>query len=53
VHEFCKAIPEFCRSCELAKVCAGGCKADAFSYYGTLGKPDPYLEMWKDDAVKL
>lgn len=53
VHEFCKAIPEFCRSCELAKVCAGGCKADAFSYYGTLGKPDPYLEMWKDEAIKL
>jgi len=52
VDEFCKAIPEFCRSCDLAKECAGGCKADALSCYGTLEKPDPYLELWKDAVVR-
>lgn len=53
VEDFCKAIPDFCLDCELARVCAGGCKADALSYFGTLTKPDPYLEMWKDQARKI
>lgn len=53
VATFCKAVPDYCRSCKLGDVCAGGCKADALSYYGTLKKPDPYLELWKETAVKL
>lgn len=50
VGEFARAIPEFCSDCDLARVCAGGCKADALACHGTLNKPDPYLEMWKDDV---
>jgi radical SAM protein with 4Fe4S-binding SPASM domain len=53
VEDFRRAIPDFCRDCKLAKVCAGGCKADAISYFGTLTKPDPFLEMWKDQAKKI
>ncbi len=52
VGEFARAIPEFCSDCDLARVCAGGCKADALACHGTLNKPDPYLEMWKDDVRK-
>jgi radical SAM protein with 4Fe4S-binding SPASM domain len=52
VERFARAIPNFCRDCEYAEVCAGGCKADALSYYGTLDKPDPYLELWKAHARK-
>jgi radical SAM protein with 4Fe4S-binding SPASM domain len=52
VGEFSKAIPEFCVDCDLARVCAGGCKADALACHGTLDKPDPYLEMWKGEVRK-
>jgi len=52
VEKFCSAIPDFCRDCALARSCAGGCKADALSYFGTLAKPDPFVEMWKQRAVK-
>jgi radical SAM protein with 4Fe4S-binding SPASM domain len=53
VEEFGRAIPEFCLDCKLATTCAGGCKADALSYFGTLTKADPYLEMFKDQARKI
>jgi radical SAM protein with 4Fe4S-binding SPASM domain len=53
VEEFGRAIPDFCLDCRLAKACAGGCKADAVSYFGTLAKSDPYLEMWKEQARKI
>lgn len=53
VERFASAIPDFCMDCKLAKVCAGGCKADAVSYFGTLTKADPYLEMWKEQARKI
>jgi radical SAM protein with 4Fe4S-binding SPASM domain len=53
VEEFGKAIPEFCLDCRLAGVCAGGCKADAVSFYGSMIKADPYLEMWKHQAKKI
>jgi radical SAM protein with 4Fe4S-binding SPASM domain len=50
VENFRKSVPEFCLVCKLARMCAGGCKADAFSYYGTPCRPDPFLELWKDKA---
>lgn len=52
VEDFCSAVPDFCRDCKLAGTCAGGCKADALSYFGTLAKPDPFVEIWKHHAVK-
>ncbi|MFH1999749.1 MAG: radical SAM protein [Planctomycetota bacterium] len=52
VKAFCRAVPEFCRDCGLARVCAGGCKADALSCHGTLKRPDPYLELWKEEVRK-
>ncbi len=52
VEDFCRAVPDFCRDCKLASTCAGGCKADALSYFGTLAKPDPFVEMWKQHVVK-
>jgi radical SAM protein with 4Fe4S-binding SPASM domain len=52
VREFGRAVPEFCLDCDLAHVCAGGCKADALACHGTLTKPDPYLEMWKGEVRK-
>lgn len=53
VLDFCEAVPDFCLDCTLSKVCAGGCKADAFSCFGSLSKADPYLEMWKGEAKKV
>ncbi|HUV36261.1 MAG TPA: radical SAM protein [Patescibacteria group bacterium] len=53
VKEFRAAVPDFCLDCKLAAVCSGGCKADAMSYYGTLSKPDPFLELWKDRVAKI
>lgn len=53
VAEFCAAVPDFCAGCKLARVCAGGCKADALSCFGTLSRPDPYLEMWAPEARKI
>lgn len=53
VRDFGRAIPDFCLDCEFAATCAGGCKADAMSCYGTLSKPDPFLELWKDRARKI
>ncbi|MFH1220843.1 MAG: radical SAM protein [Candidatus Eisenbacteria bacterium] len=53
VKEFGSAIPEFCRDCQLATTCAGGCKADALSAFGTLTRPDPYVEMFKDQVRKI
>jgi radical SAM protein with 4Fe4S-binding SPASM domain len=52
VKRFSEAVPDFCSDCGLAGECAGGCKADALSFHGTLSKPDPYLEMWKTHARK-
>lgn len=52
VEDFCSAVPDFCRDCKLARTCAGGCKADALSYFGTLAKPDPFVEMWKQQVAK-
>ncbi len=48
-----RAVPGICLDCDLAGVCAGGCKADALSCHGTLARPDPYLEIWKDEARVL
>lgn len=45
-----RAVPDMCRDCDLASSCAGGCKADALSCHGTLARPDPYLEIWKEEA---
>lgn len=53
VRDFGRAIPDFCLDCKIAATCAGGCKADALSCYGTLSKPDPFLELWKDRAKKI
>ncbi len=53
VRVFSKAIPDFCMDCKLAHICAGGCKADAISFYGNLKKADPYLELWKERAHKI
>lgn len=53
VKNFCRAIPQFCRDCKLARECAGGCKADALSCYGTLARPDPFIEIWKDQVKKI
>ncbi len=50
---FCAAVPEFCRGCAIAARCAGGCKADAFSRYGSLAKADPYLEKYRERAKRL
>ena len=52
VRDFARAIPEFCADCGIARICAGGCKADALACHGTLDKPDPYLEMWKGEVRK-
>ena len=53
VDEFGQAVPDFCRDCQLAVTCAGGCKADALSAFGTLTRPDPYIEMFKDEVKKI
>lgn len=53
IEAFGRAIPDFCLGCKLAELCAGGCKADAFSCFGTLNRPDPFLEEWKDQARKI
>jgi len=53
VEEFGEAVPEFCRDCQLASTCAGGCKADAMSAFGTLTRPDPYVEMFRDEVKKI
>jgi radical SAM protein with 4Fe4S-binding SPASM domain len=50
---FCSAVPDFCRGCKLANECAGGCKADAYSCFGALTRPDPYLEMWRSEARRI
>jgi radical SAM protein with 4Fe4S-binding SPASM domain len=53
VAEVAETFPEFCRDCQLALTCGGGCKADALSSFGTLSKPDPYVEMFKDQVKKI
>ena len=49
---FCAAVPDFCRGCALASSCAGGCKADAYSRFGSLTMADPYLEKYRERAKK-
>jgi radical SAM protein with 4Fe4S-binding SPASM domain len=53
VAEFGDVVPEFCRDCQLARKCAGGCKADALSCFGTLSRPDPYVEIFKEQVKKI
>ncbi|HVP57275.1 MAG TPA: SPASM domain-containing protein, partial [bacterium] len=53
VGEFGDAVPTFCRDCQLATSCAGGCKADAMSAFGDLTRPDPYVEMFKSEVKKI
>ena len=53
VEEFGRVVPDFCSGCRIARTCAGGCKADAYARFGTLTRPDPYLEMYQAQAKKL
>jgi radical SAM protein with 4Fe4S-binding SPASM domain len=53
VDEFGDSIPDFCRDCQLARTCGGGCKADALSFFGTLKMPDPYVAIFKDQVKKI
>lgn len=53
VDAFCSSVPPFCLGCALARSCAGGCKADAYARYGTLERPDPYLERHRASARKI
>jgi radical SAM protein with 4Fe4S-binding SPASM domain len=53
VQALADATPDFCLDCKLGAACAGGCKADALSCYGTLERADPYVEMWKHQAKKI
>lgn len=53
VEELGETFPDFCRDCQLYRTCGGGCKADALSYFGTLSKPDPYVEIFKDQVKKI
>jgi radical SAM protein with 4Fe4S-binding SPASM domain len=53
VAKFSRAIPDFCLDCKFAAACAGGCKADALSAFGDLARPDPYIELFKDQVKKF
>ena len=48
-----RTTPAFCAGCALERSCAGGCKADAYSRYGSLAMPDPYLERHRAEARKI
>lgn len=50
--DFIKAIPEFCRDCKIAKKCQGGCKAAAEVCYQSIYEEDPFLKIYKNQAVK-
>jgi Fe-coproporphyrin III synthase len=38
-----------CKNCELCAVCSGGCRANAYNYWGRLDTPDPTV-CWKINA---
>ena len=36
--------PDYCAGCDRYAACLGGCRAASLQYYGTLARPDPYVE---------
>lgn len=48
LSDFRKQIPEFCKSCKLAHLCQGGCKASAEACYGSLSAEEPFLRYYKN-----
>ena len=51
VREFSTAVPAFCRGCPYERECAGGCRADAHSRWGSFYRLDPWIERWKDQVL--
>ncbi|MGD9581348.1 MAG: SPASM domain-containing protein, partial [Vampirovibrionia bacterium] len=50
--EFVKAVPEFCNDCSIVTDCQGGCKAASEVCYGDICAEDPFLHLYKEQAVK-
>ncbi len=53
MQDFKTARPEFCSGCKLEDECLGGCKAAAEACSGSAWKCDPFLEAFRDRAVKV
>lgn len=47
-----RVIPEFCRSCEFAETCGGGCPGRRM-LRGRLDQPDEYCPFARDESIKL
>ena len=53
MRPFMDARPEFCTGCRIEDVCLGGRKAAAEVCCGSLWAADPFLDAFRDQAVKL
>lgn len=49
----CSYIPKKCKHCQLASICQGGCKVEAFSYTKDVDKPDPYANFSIKPCTRL
>ncbi|MFZ1947187.1 MAG: radical SAM protein [bacterium] len=52
LRDFVEILPAFCRDCEAASICRGGCRSSAHLCYGSFEAEDPYLWTWKARADK-
>lgn len=50
--DFVEKLPEYCRDCDAALICRGGCRSSAHLCYGSFEAEDPYLKTWKARADK-
>lgn len=50
--EFMKAVPEFCLDCKIVNECQGGCKAASEVCYQNICEEDPFLKLYKAEAIK-
>jgi pyrroloquinoline quinone biosynthesis protein E len=53
LRDFMAARPAFCAGCRLEHECQGGCKAAAEACYGDILAREPFLELNREQAVKL
>jgi radical SAM protein with 4Fe4S-binding SPASM domain len=48
--DFVEKLPEYCRDCDAALICRGGCRSSAHLCYGSFEAEDPYLTTRKSRA---
>ncbi len=52
LDRFVEAVPAFCRDCPDVDICKGGCRSSAHVCYGSPDAEDPYLHLWRAQAIR-